>query len=178
MHPLKKARVNPHKLIPVALYINLPSHMPVLIKKKNDGFSLIDVLVTLLLITIISWISIRGIVTYFSYRKQYLFMQTLYHDLKWARIESIVLDQSIRVVSDGDWCHGWVIDNQETHHIFRQQQGIDKCRINFSSFPSLPYFQFSPRGRSDEQNATFTFYDQDQKKMSIIINKAGRVRWE
>ncbi|MCD8525557.1 MAG: GspH/FimT family protein [Gammaproteobacteria bacterium] len=166
-----------NRLIPV-VFINLQRHMPVLHKKKNDGFSLIDVLVTIVLISIILWTSTTGIVTYFSHRKQYLFMQQLYHDLKWARIESIVLSQSIRVASDGDWCHGWVVDDQETQHIFKRHEGIENCRIDFSSFPSLTYFQFSPRGRSDEQNATFTFFDQNQKIMRIIINKAGRVRWE
>jgi len=152
--------------------------MSVLYKQKKHGFSLIDVLVTIALISIVSWISTQTIVTYFSHRKQYLFMQELYHDLKWARIESIVLSQYIRVVSDGNWCHGWVVDNPQTQHIFKQYQGIDKCRIDFSSFPSLTYFQFSPRGRSDEQNATFTFYDDDKKVVDIIINKAGRVRWD
>ncbi|MCD8500313.1 MAG: hypothetical protein LRY43_04780 [Gammaproteobacteria bacterium] len=80
-----------------------------------------------------------------------------------------MLSQSIRVASDGDWCHGWVVDDQETQHIFKRHEGIENCRIDFSSFPSLTYFQFSPRGRSDETKCNHLHFLIKIKKLCVLL---------
>lgn len=165
----------------------------IVFKRAEYGFSLIELLVVLLLVSIILLLSVEGVSSFFQHRKQRLLMQQLYHDLKWTRIEAIALDMPVAIqpynslnhrVTD-NWCHGWaVFKNPEKQGFTQSSQllkvhaGSPDCGITFSSFPELPYFQFLPEGISDYQNGTFRFYDQSQVTMEIVVNQAGRVRWD
>lgn len=165
----------------------------IVFKRAEYGFSLIELLVVLLIIGIMMLFSIQGISGFFQHRKQRLLMQQLYHDLKWTRIEAIALDMPVAIQPynslknsiTNNWCDGWVIfKNPEKQGLTNAAQqlkiraGALDCGITFSSFPELPYFQFLPEGISDYQNGTFRFYDQSQVMMEIVINQAGRVRWD
>ena len=160
--------------------------------RRKYGFSLIEILITLFIIAIIVGFSTQLFSTYFGHRKQYLYMQQLYHDLKFARVEAIVLDVPVAIqaynsqensISD-NWCDGWVLyknsdkkDLQQTSQILKQHAGIKNCNIIFSGSLCASYFQFSPNGSSDYQNGSFSFYDGTQVTMKITVNQIGRVRW-
>ena len=148
----------------------------IIFKRKLQGISLIEIVIALVMSVIVVLWGAQGMTTYFQQRKQYVFMQQLYHDLKWARLEAIVLQDLVTVQAHQDWCHGWDIV-RSTHQVLKIRTGLQDCQIIFSSFPQLAYFQFSPEGASYYQNATFTFYVKQQASMQIVINQAGRVRW-
>ncbi len=146
-------------------------------KRKPYGFSLLEIIITLSIAAVIILFSVGEISRYFEQRKQHIFMEQLYHDVKWSRIEAILLDQKVRIEPHGDWCAGWDVIHSETT-IIKTHAGIDDCKIIFSGFPaSRSYFQFSPSGSSDYQNATFEFYDASKLTSKIVINQAGRVSW-
>lgn len=153
-------------------------------RSQQRGFSLIEFGVVIVIISIITLLSAQGFSDFFEQQKQRLFMQQLYHDLKWARVEAIVLDMPVTIQPNEEWCAGWTIfknnDKQgliSSSQILKIHDGMKNCQITFSSSLKLAYFQFSPEGRSDYQNATFRFYDQTKVMMEIIVNQTGRVRW-
>ncbi len=160
--------------------------------RRQAGFSLLELVVTFVIILITALFSVQGFADFFEHRKQRIFMQQLYHDLKWARVEAIVLNVPVAMQPYNDqlnvitttWCDGWVIfknsDNnglKKSAQILKTHSGLQDCHITFSSFPELVYFQFLPEGASDYQNGTFRFYDQSKVSMEIIVNQTGRVRW-
>lgn len=161
-------------------------------KYRQAGFSLIELMITLAIVLIVALFSVQEFSNFFEHRKQRIFMQQLYHDLKWARVEAIVLSIPVTIQPYNDqldiitntWCDGWIIfknaDNnglEKAAQILKRHSGLQDCHITFSSFPELAYFQFSPEGSSDYQNGTFRFYDQSNVSMEIIVNQTGRVRW-
>lgn len=162
-------------------------------KRFLRGFSLIEILISLVIIGIVILFSIQVFSDYFTHRKQYLYMQQLYHDLKFSRVEAIVLDVPVVIQAynseqnsvSTNWCDGWVIyrnSNQQAvpqaAQIVKIHAGMKNCDIVFSGSLAFPYFQFFPNGSSDYQNGSFSFYDQSKVTMKIIINQVGRVRWE
>lgn len=147
------------------------------LKRKLNAFSLIEILISLLMISLIAFFSVKGISDYFEARNQSIFMKKLYDDLKWARIEAIILHEKVRVQPNLNWCDGWRIIT-ESGSVLKVHSGMKGAEILFSSFPDLQYMQFSPQGSSDYQNATFTLINSYHDSMEIIVNQAGRVRWE
>ena len=160
-------------------------------KYRQAGFSLIELMIALAIIFILALFSVQGFSNFFEHRKKRLYMQQLYHDLKWARVEAIVLNIPVTIqpynnqldIITNTWCDGWVIfknsDNiglETTAQVLKIHSGLQDCHITFSSFPERAYFQFLPEGTSDYQNGTFRFYDQSNVSMEIIVNQTGRVR--
>lgn len=148
----------------------------IILKPLSSGFSLIEILVSLVIVSIIAAFSIQGISNFFEHRQQRIYMQQLYHDLKWARVEAIVLNTPITVQPNHDWCAGWSIGS--TSQVLKQRDGIQHCKIIFSGSLGTENFQFVPNGSSNYQNGHFYFYHQEKVTMQIIINQTGRVRWD
>lgn len=145
-------------------------------KRFSSGFSLIEILISLSIASIVALFSIQGISDYFEHRKQRIFMQQLYHDLKWARVEAVALNAPVRLQANQDWCAGWeMISNTQ---VLKHREGIKNCKIEFSGSLGATSFQFMPDSTSNYQNGHFYFYDHEKVTMQIIINQIGRVRWE
>ena len=147
----------------------------IVFKRISQGFSLIEILVSLVIVSIIALFSVQGFSDFFEHRKQRIYMQQLYHDLKWARVEAIVLNTPVTIQPNQDWCAGWEMSS--TSQVLKHRNGIKNCKITFSGSLKAPYFQFVPDGSSNYQNGHFYFYDQEKVMMQIIINQMGRVRW-
>lgn len=149
----------------------------IILKHISKGFSLIEVLVSLLIVSVIALFSVQGISEFFEDRKQRVYMQQLYHDLKWARAEAVVLNTSVLVQANrNDWCLGWELISNS--HILKHRDGMKNCKIIFSGSLDIPSFQFMADGSSNYQSGSFCFYDDKKMTMKIIINQVGRVRWE
>jgi prepilin-type N-terminal cleavage/methylation domain-containing protein len=153
--------------------------------RTERGFSLIEILITLVIMAVIAGFSVEGISSYFQQREQRVFMQQLYHDLKWTRVEAIVLGVPVAIqAKDVDWCGGWIIfkNSEKTgftaeSQLLKTREGIKNCKIVFSSSLKFSYFQFFPEGSSNYQAGHFYFYNQSNLTMKIIINQIGRVSW-
>ena len=148
----------------------------IVFKRLSQGFSLIEILISLTIVSIVALFSVQGISEFFDHRKQRVFMQQLYHDLKWARVEAIVLNTPVTLQANQDWCMGWEMSS--TSQVLKHRDGIKNCKIIFSGSLSATTFQFIPNGSSNYQNGHFYFYEQGKVTMKIVINPVGRVRWE
>ena len=158
--------------------------------QKSKGFSLIEILCALVVVGLVATFSISGLQQFQKKRQIKLYAKALYHDLKWARIESVLLNQPIKVMpNDADWCHGWVVviddqsSNADSIEHLKEQNGVSDCRVRFSSFPSKNYFRFLPEGVSDYQNGSYYFYrntsaDSNRLVAKVVISQVGRVRFE
>lgn len=164
--------------------------------KKTKAFSLIEVLVVLVIVGLISTFSIAGLQQYQKTRELKLYAKALYHDLKWARIESILLNQPVEISpANNNWCDGWIVakdtsnnkDSEPENKLLKQQAGLVNCKIKFSSFPRKNVFRFLPEGITDYQNGSYYFYSSDNNSHStqpnkllakIVVSQIGRVRFE
>lgn len=159
--------------------------------KKTKAFSLIEVLVALVMIGLIATFSIVGLQKFQGSRKVKLYARALYHDLKWARIEAVLLNQPIKITpSNNNWCDGWVVakdsnnsdssDSESENNLLKQQAGLANCKIKFNSFPRRNYFKFLPEGMTDYQNGSYYFYQDNNLNLisKIIISQIGRIRFE
>lgn len=156
----------------------------IVFKRTEHGFSLIEMVAALFIAGIITLFSAQGFSDYFQHRKQRLLMQQLYHDLKWARVEAIVLNMPVAIQPNKEWCAGWTIfkNNDDkgllsASQLLKVRDGMKNCNITFSGSLGFSYFQFLPEGTSNYQNGHFYFYDHEKVTMQIIINQTGRVRW-
>lgn len=147
----------------------------IVFKRLLQGFSLIEILISLVIISIVAFFGIQGFSDFFEHSKQRVYMRQLYHDLKWARVEAIVLNTPVTLQANHDWCSGWEISS--TSQVLKHRDGIKNCKILFSGSLSATSFQFIPDGSSNYQNGHFYFYEQEKVTMKIIINQTGRVRW-
>lgn len=156
------------------------------------GLSLLEILISLIIGSIIIILSASSIAHYFDHRKHYIYMQQLYHDLKWARMEAVALNIPVAIQPydsatnsvETDWCDGWAVYKNphkknllDAAQIVKIHDGIKDCSITFSSSLSYAYFQFLPQGMTDYQDGSFSFYENSVVTMRIIINQTGRVRW-
>lgn len=164
--------------------------------KKTKAFSLIEVLVVLVIIGLMTTFSIIGLQQYQKTRELKLYAKALYHDLKWARIESILLNQPVEISpANHNWCDGWIVakdgsnnkDDELENKLLKQQAGLANCKIKFSSFPRKNIFRFLPEGITDYQNGSYYFYsnatnnngNQPNKLLAkIVVSQMGRVRFE
>lgn len=149
----------------------------IIFKRLSQGFSLLEILISLVIVSIIALFSIQGISDFFEHRKQRVYMQQLYHDLKWARAEAVALNTLVMLQANQDWCAGW--EMRSNSQVLKHREGIKNyCKIIFSGSLSATSFQFAPDGSSNYQNGHFYFYDHEKVTMKIIVNQLGRVRWE
>lgn len=147
---------------------------------------------TLLMSSSILWLSVSGIQHYFAHRQRYLYMQQLYHDLKWARMEAIALNIPVAIQAydaqknsvTSDWCRGWVIFKNPnktsvvaTASMLKINPGRTDCMLIFSTTVHAVYFQFLPQSQIDYQDGSFVFYEHAVATMKIVINQRGRAYW-
>lgn len=157
---------------------------------RYKGISFIELLIVIAVLSLLLLLGL-GVMRYQQERQVKLYAETLYHDLKWAREEAIVLNVPIVIAPflngqmTNHWCDGWLMYRDEDEMsagmvstYLKIQKGISSCEITFSSFPNRTYFRFLPQGMSDYQNGTFSFYFNHELESEIIISKAGRVRYE
>ena len=147
----------------------------IVFKRLSPGFSLLEILISLAIVSIIVLFSVQGFADFFEHRKQRVYMQQLYHDLKWSRVEAIVLNTPVTIQANQDWCAGWEITTAAK--TLKHHEGIKNCKLIFSGSLGLSSFQFLPEGTSNYQTGHFYFYDHEKVTMQIIVNQTGRVRW-
>lgn len=164
--------------------------------KKTKAFSLIEVLIALVIIGLITTFSIAGLQKFQNIREVKLYAKALYHDLKWARIEAVLLNKPIKIIpNNNNWCDGWVVikdsnahnesednsrDNEAENQMLKQQAGLRNCKIQFNSFSQKNYFRFLPEGITDYQNGSYYFYEINKSNIvsKVIVSQIGRVRFE
>jgi prepilin-type N-terminal cleavage/methylation domain-containing protein len=149
---------------------------------KKNAFTLFEMLLALLLVGLASSFSVV-----FVNNKHYqlnTYAKSFYHAFRLARVESIVLGESVAVAPydksthelSADWCKGWVMFKEPFSRgaILQTHVGAYSCAANWRSFPSRDHLIFLPLGMTKYQNASLTL--QGDQLYKIYVSQTGRIR--
>ena len=149
---------------------------------KQNAFTLFEMLLALLLVVFASSFSVTFINNKHHQLKTYA--KSFYHAFRLARVESIVLGESVAVAPyDGathelatDWCKGWVMFKEPfaMDTILQSHVGIHSCAAIWRSFPARDHLTFLPLGMTKYQNASLTL--QGDQLYKVYVSQTGRVR--
>lgn len=158
--------------------------------KKQQAFTLFEVLITISIIAIIAVIAVPSFQHLITSQRRAVAKQRLLHALQFARSMAINTQQPVVICPTNDKRH-CVADWQQPLMIYVDKQkkaerdGEDKLlryigagaygKLALSAFPTKRYFRFLATGFTDAQNGTFSFCYR-QQGWQLVINRAGRVR--
>ncbi len=141
------------------------------------AFTLVEALISLLFIGIASAIAVPS---YCFLHKKYQAMiarQQLVRVIRFARRQAISYQQHVIMRGDPRWTNGYRVS--AAHKVLRRfSSQIKQGELVWNAFPQSEYLQFSPNGMTYQQNGSFSYYLQGQLQWKLVVNKAGRVRFE
>lgn len=152
----------------------------------EQGFSLVELLITLCIITVVSVIGVRSFSSFQHDSDSQVLMSQLLHAIKLARMQAIMDNKKIilcrsrdRETCSGDWSDGFII--RAGDHVlnifenFSEGEGVLKWR----AFPlDRQQLEFLSTGFTNSENGTFWFCSKGttDPHWAIIISKTGRTR--
>ncbi|MEO8400401.1 MAG: GspH/FimT family pseudopilin [Gammaproteobacteria bacterium] len=156
------------------------------IKANNqNGFSLLELLITLSLIAIISLITIPSLKTFTQKSKQQILLSNLLHAISLTRSEAIanheramLCHSSDQQTCGGEWQDGFLITT--TERVLHSFQVISADgSLHWRAFPlSREWLEFLPSGLTNAEHGTYWFCQNtvSYPVWAIVINRVGRVR--
>jgi len=146
--------------------------------KQESGFSLIEILIVISLISIITTITITS--------QKYLFQSSttktaaaqLLHAIQIARNQAIIKNKPVILCKTGEWQNGYIIKMQ-SKKLYIFSNSIPDGIIHWRAFPShREDLEFLPTGYSRIENGTFwlCFKSKKSPAWAIMLNQAGRAR--
>lgn len=158
---------------------------------KNNGFSLIELLVTLSLVGIILSIGMPSMQNFIKSERLDTQVTTLHSFVGLARSEAVKRGDAVSLCASSDqasctgtWTQGWIVfedlngdgdvDTDDT--LLKVQQSLPSGTVTFSS--NNPII-FSSRGFTSGSNNTFTICDEDANATlakGIIVMSTGSTR--
>jgi type IV fimbrial biogenesis protein FimT len=139
------------------------------------GSTLIEVMVSLVIIAIVSAIAIPSYQFLISKHRSSVVKQQLIRAIRYTRSQAVSYQQRVTLEGNPSWTTGYRVSiagkvlKQLPSHVYNSQ-------LRWQGFPDVDYLQFTPQGFTYHQNGTFSFYQQDKLRWQLVINKAGRVR--
>lgn len=156
------------------------------IRLKDEGYTLIELLITLGLLAFLMILSVPGYQCIKATIDARIALYRLMSLVQYARSEAIRMGQRVIICksNDGKTCSGeWsdgqiVFINRKRPHILFVSGCVKRGKLNFRAFQSSDFLQFTPSGTTFEQNGSFIYYpDKASKKTwTLIIEKCGRMR--
>ncbi len=161
-------------------------------KTRNQGFTLFELLITLLLVTLISGIAIPSFSASLARQRQHVEINALFHAIHQARKESIMRrkvaslcpsDDGRRCAAGKDWSSGWILfENKDRDSppsvdpgepVLVHHRVADRVQIhaNRSAFTLRASFLRATNG-------TFVFCDENAEisPRALVVSYTGRPR--
>ncbi len=165
---------------------------------KQNGFSLIEVIVTMAIAAIVLTIGIPSFQSYIQNNRQTIAINELATALQLARNSAISRRVAVTLCKSpdgtdcatgddsGDWSQGWIIfadtdgDNilDDDENILRVHGAIQGNVTLSGDGNTNDSVAFSPRGLLATANGTITYCDDRGSASALVISRAGRVRFE
>lgn len=164
---------------------------------STRGFTFVELLISLLIISVLVAISIPGFQNLLKkHKSQRVFSLTL-QAIYYARAKALTTQTVVTLCPTTDevtkcgtqWEEGiQVFTDTDENGRFNQKQdtllrifpsGNYKYSLRWASFGNRSYLQYTPLGHTKNQNGTFIYCPQDgdvKYANAIIINRAGRAR--
>lgn len=164
--------------------------------KSCGGFTLLELLITLLILSVLLGQSLPGFQQMLNAKKADLTMKKLAQSIQYARSSAIRTGKFVTLCrsNDGESCGGrWEdglisftdsngdrnIDEEDEllrHTYFDNSEGS----LSWRAFQNRQYLQFTQRGFTRYQNGNFTYCPQGDDPTlvrQLIINRTGRIRY-
>ena len=154
-----------------------------LMKVYQQGFSLIELLTTIVVLSVTIGIAIPSFSTLTDRITQYEATNRLAQTLYRARFQAITQNRSTTVCheSQGSCSSSFIWQGAMlVYQTANQHEQTDEIPTGYSwhwsGFRARPFLTFKPNGATDYQNGTFTLCRNSEALKQVVINKAGRVR--
>lgn len=163
-------------------------------KKCQDGFTLLELIITLTVIAILASVLSNVSAAFIYSNKVAVSVNRIAADMSYARTEAIMRDKNvelcktldgIRCVRSGQWESGWMVfvdTNQNRRRevdepVLKYQPALDTVNITYRGTASSHYIRFRSDGATGV-NGTFTFCSDREGlyKKALILFRTGRLR--
>lgn len=152
---------------------------------KNNGYSLLEILVTLCVVLIITLISVTGFTQLFKKSQYEIVNARLMRAIQLARHEAMTHDKQIvlcqsrdQKTCSGEWCDGFVVMS-DTGVVFSFKNTSTNDKLYWRAFPYYSKdIQFLPSGLPNFQNGTFWYCPENSINPVWAIVIANRVGLE
>lgn len=153
-------------------------------KFSNNGFSLVELMVTLSVVAILAIVGLPGMIDFIKNERLTTQINSLLVDLQHARSEALTRHEQVTVCaskdgatcSGGDWEDGWIVMITATSEVLRIRDELEGDNtLSSSSGATITYDQ---RGFAPNVNATFSVCDDRGASYgkSISVSNTGRIR--
>ncbi len=158
---------------------------------RSQGFTLVELLVTLSVLAIIAGIAIPAMSNLIDSVRQQIHVNQLLADLNFARSRAITSRQTVSLCSGQASCNGmarWkdqIIIFDDTNANGALDDDEQPLRIstvaashewNWGNFRNQRYMSFKPDGTTHSLNGTFTLCRKNAALKTVVINITGRTR--
>lgn len=161
---------------------------------RAQGMTLIDLLISLSIISILTFMVIPGFGRILANNQSTLSINTVTSAIRFARSQAILqashvtlCPRTVQQVCGSDWSQGFIVfhdDNkngqlEQDERVLREIDLLGAGTVTWSSFGASSYLMFTPTGFTKSQNGTFIYCPKDKDPTLakvLIINRQGRVR--
>lgn len=150
--------------------------------KRCHAFSLIELLITLILITLLVSIALPSLAGLAERSRITSLRDQLHAQVQHARASSVLHNRDVEVCGSSDgqqcddqWQRGWILYFVDTQQIISQQQLTTRDHIMWAGATNR--IRFHDNGTSPLGNGRLYICDQQQVvALQIVINRQGRLR--
>lgn len=147
---------------------------------KDQGFTLVELLITLALLAIAANIAVPAFDNFITRNRQQALMEQIASVLNNARAEAILQRRMIEVCGSSDgkscsasWSSGWLVRTSD-HRILQLTQLPSHDALRWSGFQQG--IRFHSNGSSPTGNGRFYQCQKNQVAWQLILNRQGRLR--
>ncbi|MCP1602779.1 GspH/FimT family protein [Pseudomonas citronellolis] len=158
---------------------------------KNRGFSLLEALLSILLLSLLASLAIPAFNNLLQSNRALVALHSLHGALSHARQTAVLTGRPVSVVAhEGDWAKGWALFHDDNND-GQQQSGEPRLRLHpplegvqiYPDETSRSYIHYRPQGQAIRPNGAFhaghfRICTQHATAHRIVINRSGRIRNE
>ena len=154
-----------------------------MIKNKNNGFSLLELIIILVIAAIITAVTIPSFKLFLVKSEDQVAESELLRAINFAKSEAVLQNAKIILSKKETWQEGYVVLNNNTilyEHEYEFQHHANNILHWRSAIKNHDYLEFSPSGLSGMGNGTFWYCHHGELNpvWAIVLNRIGRARSE
>ena len=152
-----------------------------IMKNKHTGFTLIELMITLVIATIVMTVGVPSFKTFFLNNRMSAQANDLISSINLARSEAIKRTTSMKVCSSddqascgGSWNDGWIVITADDSELIRVYPALKGTSTLTSTASSMTY---TSTGFLNGAQTTFTLCDSDETGETgreVVVSSTGR----
>ncbi|OGV51636.1 MAG: hypothetical protein A3F46_08375 [Legionellales bacterium RIFCSPHIGHO2_12_FULL_42_9] len=156
--------------------------------KINDGFTLIELVVTVSVLAVIFCFVLGFNHAFFVKNKIYVLEKQLINGLHYSRNRAFILGRDVTlnpIEASGDWSAGMILFVDNPRHYYTKQdkliytwqwQQSPRLKLVWRGFRSTDYLTFAKTLRRSTVNGHFVILQDGVEVRRIVVNRLGRTK--